>query len=201
MNVNGITVWKNSISSSPFLRGTKYNHAYLQANGYINIPNAHVEANFTGDAATSSGNSGQQNSDHALHPAVCRNRWACVSDVDWFALQDVLALFTRIINDPSLLPFFAGAMSTAGWKPVNAKLAADLRKRHPSLRYDPKYFEPTNLKNNRERERIWRILRHQHPTCIQWRITRNSPSSYAKTKTSRHRSGMLAGVNRPTNAT
>lgn len=89
----------------------KIGRNWLQGHGYINTSHAEVEPGFR-TALTYQLRSRTVALPQPLHPAVMRRCWDnSLTDPQWDAIQDVIILVSRILDDPVILEYFNGILS------------------------------------------------------------------------------------------
>lgn len=130
--------------------------------GYINIPNAAVEVDFAQDPKKTTGKYAYKEAAQDLHPVLRRDRWNNLTTEQWDALQDVLQLVSRILDDPSIHPFVDGMLY--GNKPLDSHETKYVTKTHPDIpahhrrRFD-RHYSSRDFSATTMRRLIWGQMR------------------------------------------
>lgn len=131
--------------------------------GFINIPDAGVEPNFAQTGAKTAPHiaglgvcTGGQG---ALHAVIARDRWRHINDVQWDAIQDSLQLVTRVLDDPSILPFFAALLATDSHKEIQRSKTKYVRHKRQYIRQQPLSFQLDHDWDTEKQKEVWKLLR------------------------------------------
>lgn len=149
----------------------KIGRNWLQGHGYINASHAGSKPSSR-TALTYQLRSRTVASPQPLHPAVMRRCWDnSLTDPQWDAIQNVLILVSRILDDPVILEYFNRILSVDKHVRIDDNTARHLKAQYPDE--NPVSFVTQGFGNDRARRRLWKTTRDMADS-VKWKFGGNA---------------------------
>lgn len=158
-----------------FTHNPAFGIEWLKENGYIDIEDASVEAGFTEHVKEKTAEHIIEGATEPLHPIIRREHWEDITDQDWNAMQDSMLLFTRMLDDPSVLPWIRGLTDEKNHSQIHISVSKKFANPDSLIS-----FQPEQISTPEQQKAHWKELR-RIAGCVKWRFGGNSRNAYATT--------------------